>query len=319
LLDTNICGETQVVGDLQGQYYWEQNSYFEEQPIWPYQQSQQNVSADTISYLEEAIKQMNENSLQMQSSLQSLAIQVEQIVSNVHQFQERKMLNDDVQPVALLEVMQCDTNLHENQGEPIKTLFVSSDEHTNPSECMKEIIPQNSLKYDLDELYASLEVDKSFQLFSCECGICNVCHEISAAISGEYILMPPTTCAEIRGNSTTFEFDTKSVDFSHKQPLSIAEKLLVEPPIKQCNTQLSFTICAYLPPFSSDSQANRGLSDFHTFVIADLPYVLAIPPKPPNFLLISKFTCYLLFLVSYVRSAERPPPKPPDMKATVPP
>ncbi|KAK2378057.1 hypothetical protein QL285_078659 [Trifolium repens] len=319
LLDTNICGETQVVGDLQGQYYWEQNSYFEEQPIWPYQQSQQNVSADTISYLEEAIKQMNENSLQMQSSLQSLAIQVEQIVSSVHQFQERKMLNDDVQPVALIEVMQCDTSLDETPGERIKTLFVSSDEHTNSSECMNEIIPQNSLKYDLDELYASLEVDKSFEIISCECGVCNVCHELSATILGEDILMPTTTCAEIPTNSITLEVDTKSVDFSNKLPLSIAEKLLVEHLIMPRNMQLSLTICASRPPILSDSQAKRGLSDFHTFVIADLPYVLAIPPKPPDFLLISKFTCYLLFLVSYVRSAERPPPKPPDMKATIPP
>ncbi|MCI85457.1 hypothetical protein A2U01_0106736, partial [Trifolium medium] len=56
-------------------------------------------------------------------------------------------------------------------------------------------------------------------------------------------------------------------------------------------------------------------SDFHTFVITGLPYVLAIPPKPPDFLLISKFTCYLLLPVSCIRSAERPPPKPPDMEA----
>jgi hypothetical protein len=115
-----------------------------------------------------------------------------------------------------------------------------SDEHTNSSECMNEIIPQNSLKCDLDDLYASLEVDKSFENFACECGICNVCHEIGAAILGEDILIPTTTCTENQGNSTTLEFDTKNVDFSHKQPLSIAEKLLVEPPIKQCNMQLSF-------------------------------------------------------------------------------
>jgi hypothetical protein len=60
LLDTNICGETQVVGDLQEQYYWEQNSYLEEQPIWPYLQSQQNVSADTISYIFGRCYQANE-------------------------------------------------------------------------------------------------------------------------------------------------------------------------------------------------------------------------------------------------------------------
>ncbi|KAK2429300.1 hypothetical protein QL285_027750 [Trifolium repens] len=229
------------------------------------------------------------------------------------------MSHDSVQPIALLEVKQCDTSLDETPGEPIKTLFVSSDEHINSSECMKEITPQNSLKSDLDELYASLEVDKSFEIFACECGVCNICHEISAAILGEDILIPTTTCAENQGNSTILEFDTKNVDFSHKQPLSIAGKLLVEHLIKSHNTQLSFTICASLPPILSDSQAKCALSDFHTFVIADLPYVMVIPPKPPDFLLIFEFTCYLLFPISYVHSAERPPPKPPDMKATIPP
>jgi hypothetical protein len=38
LLDTKFCGETQIAGDPQGQYYSEQNSYLEEQPIWPHQQ-----------------------------------------------------------------------------------------------------------------------------------------------------------------------------------------------------------------------------------------------------------------------------------------
>jgi hypothetical protein len=65
--------------------------------------------------------------------------------------------------------------------------------------------------------------------------------------------MLTTTCAEIQANSTTLEFDNKNVDFIHNQPLSIAEKLLVEPPIKQCNKQLSFTICASLPPILFDS------------------------------------------------------------------
>jgi hypothetical protein len=88
------------------------------------------------------------------------------------------MFHDNVQPVALLEVMQCDTSLDETLGEPIKTLFVSSDEHTNSSECMNEIIPQNSLKSDLDELYASFEVDKSFEIFYCQCDVYNICHEI---------------------------------------------------------------------------------------------------------------------------------------------
>jgi predicted porin len=38
LLYTNFCGQTQIVGGLQGQYYWEQNLYLEEQSIWLYQQ-----------------------------------------------------------------------------------------------------------------------------------------------------------------------------------------------------------------------------------------------------------------------------------------
>jgi hypothetical protein len=116
--------------------------------------------------LEEMIKQMDEYNKQMdewmQSSLQSLAVQVEQIVSNTHQIQE-KMLHDDVQPVALLEVMQCDS-LDETPGEPIETMFVSSDEHKvsnkNSSEYMKAITPQNFLNSDLDELYTSLDTTK---------------------------------------------------------------------------------------------------------------------------------------------------------------
>jgi hypothetical protein len=212
------------------------------------------LEAESQSHLEEIIKQMAESNLQfqqhVQSSLQSITVQIEQLVSTFHQIEENKMSHDDVQPVALLKVMQCDTSLDETPSESIKTLFVSSDEHTNSSECMNEIIPQNSLKYDLDELYASLEVDKSFEIFSCECGVCD---EISAAILGDDILMPTTTCAENQGNSTTLEFDNKNVDFIHNQPLSIAEKLLVEPPIKQCNKQLSFTICASLPPILFDS------------------------------------------------------------------
>jgi hypothetical protein len=261
LLDTNICGETQVVGDLQGQYYWEQNSYLEEQPIWSYQQSQQNVSADTLSYLEDIIKQMNENNKrmdeynkqmdeQMQSSLQSLAVQVEQIVSTTHQFQEKKMFHDDVQHVALLEVMQCDTSLEE-----------------------------------------------------------------TPAIVGEEILMPTTTCARIQKNLIVVEFDTKSVDVSSNQQLPIVENLLVESLIKPRNMQLSFAICASLPPILSVSQANSELCDFHAFAIAGLPYVHAIPPKPPDCLLKGKFACYLLLPVTYIRSVERPPPKPSDMKA----
>ena len=181
---------------------------------------------------------------------------------------------------------------------------------------MEEITPQNSFEYDIDELHTSLEVDKSFEIFSCECGVCNACLEINAAILSEDILMPTTTCAEIQANTITLVVDSKNVDFSRKKPLTIEKKLLVEPLIKPRNMQLSFTICASLPPNLSDSQTNRGLSDFHAFVIAGVPYVLAIPPKPPDFLLISKFICYLLFPVSCIRSAERPPPKPPDMKAT---
>jgi hypothetical protein len=132
--------------------------------------------------------------------------------------------------------MQCDTSLDKTPSEPIKTLFVSSVEHTisnkNSSECMEEIIPQNFSKSDLDELYASLDVDKYFEIFACECGVCNVCHEISV-----------TTCAEIQANSTTLEFDTKNVDFTHKQPLPIAEKLLVETPIKQQHAVFFHNLC----------------------------------------------------------------------------
>jgi hypothetical protein len=133
LLDTTFCGETQFVGNFQGQYYQEQNSYLAEQPIWSHPQFQQNDSLvlEPQPSLEEMIKQMDEYNKQMdewmQSSLQSLAVQVEQIVSNAHQIQE-KMLHDDVQPVALLEVMQCDS-IDETPGEPIETIFVSSDEH----------------------------------------------------------------------------------------------------------------------------------------------------------------------------------------------
>ncbi|MCI42675.1 hypothetical protein A2U01_0063912, partial [Trifolium medium] len=79
--------------------------------------------------------------------------------------------------------------------------------------------------------------------------------------------------------------------------------------------QWSFTICASPPPILFDSRANCGFCDFHAIVIASSPYVLAIPSKPPNFVLISKFTCYLLLPISCIRSVERPPPKPPDMEA----
>ncbi|MCI16518.1 hypothetical protein A2U01_0037662, partial [Trifolium medium] len=82
------------------------------------------------------------------------------------------MLHEDVQPVALLEVMQCDTSLGE-----------------------------------------------------------------SSDILGEESLIPPNTCANIQENSVTVEFDTKNVDFSRKQPLSIAKKLSVEPLLKPRNMQ----------------------------------------------------------------------------------
>ncbi|CAJ2661899.1 unnamed protein product [Trifolium pratense] len=164
--------------------------------------------------------------------------------------------------------------------------------------------PQESkVQSDLDELYAALGIDQSAEIFSCECGICNVCLEINAAILGEDILMLPTTCAQIQENSIAVDFDTKSVDLSYHRPFSIAKKLLVEPLIKPHNMQLFFTIYASLPPILSDSQAQFGFSVFHVFVIAG----------PPYFVLLYKFTCYLLFLVSCVHSAERPPPKPPDM------
>ncbi|KAK2416476.1 hypothetical protein QL285_038870 [Trifolium repens] len=326
LLDTAFCGETQFVGNFQRQYYQEQNSYLAEQPIWSHPQFQQidSLVVEPQLSLEEMIKQMDENHKQrdeqIQSSLQSLAVQVKQIVSTAHQLQE-KMFHDDVQPVALLEVMQCDTSVDETPGEPIETILVSIDEHKisniNSCECMEEITPQNFLKSHIDDLYTSLGVDKSSEIFACECGVCNVCCEINAAILGEDILMPTTTCAEIQENPIVVEFDTKHVDFNHKQPLPIA--VFVEHLIKPRNLQLPFAICASLPPILSVSQANSELSNFHTFVIAGLPYVHVIPPKPPDFSLISKFTCYLLFPIPRVRSLERPPRKPPDVKDTTPP
>jgi hypothetical protein len=412
LLDTNICGETQLIGDLQGQYYWEQNSYLEEQPNWLYQKFQQNVSAATRSYLEDCIKQMAEVNKQMieddlkfQQHMQSLQVikvqtnQVEQVVSIVHQIQENKMSRDDVQPVSLLEVTQCDTCLDDSPGKPIKIVFVSSNEHKvsdkNSSECVKEdlfdslmddecidefnadfpsitgfddnftcqnctnaeicsmcaefnddyvvtndtdtyntstnntntvanvdilagpsTIPQDStIQSDLDELNIAVGVDKSSEIFSCECGVCNACCEINAAISGEEILMPTTICAEIQGNSATLQFDTNDVDFSHNQAFSIVEKLLVEPLIKPRKLLWSFVICASIPPILYDTQANCGFCDIHVFVSAGLQYLLAIPPKPPDCLLKVKFACYLLLPVTCIRSVERPPPKPPDRKA----
>jgi hypothetical protein len=159
------------------------------------------LEADTQSNLKEIIKQMPENNKQVaennlqfqqhvQSSLQVIKVQIEQIVSNVRQIQENKMFHDDVKLVALLEVIQCDTSLEESPGEPIEIEFVSSIEHKirniSSSECMKEIIPENFLKSNIDELYVrtSLEVDKSFEIFDCQCGVCNVCHEINASILG---------------------------------------------------------------------------------------------------------------------------------------
>jgi hypothetical protein len=90
LLDTAFCGETQFVGNFQGHYYQEQNSY-PEQSIWSHPQFQQidSLVVEPQLSLEEMIKQMDENHKQrdeqIQSSLQSLAVQVEQIVSNAHQ------------------------------------------------------------------------------------------------------------------------------------------------------------------------------------------------------------------------------------------
>src|SRR6266487_1629147 len=253
-----------------------------------------------------------EDNSQFQQHMQSLKFMkvqpdhVEQIVSIDHQIQENKMSHDNVQPVAPLEVMQCDTSLDDSPGEPIKTLFASSHEHKvnsmNSSECVKEITPQNALQSDLDELHTSLEVDKSSEIFACECGVCNVCLEINVAILGEEILIPAATCADFQENSVTIEFDTKSVDLCRKQPLSIAGKMLVEPLIKPPNMPLSFTICI---PILSGSQANYEFCDFYAFVSAGSPYVLDIPPKPPDFVLIYKYTCYLLFPISCIRSVER--------------
>jgi hypothetical protein len=49
------------------------------------------------------------------------------------------MLYDNVQPVALLEIIHCDICLDETSGESIKTIFGD-----NSSECMKEIILQKN-------------------------------------------------------------------------------------------------------------------------------------------------------------------------------
>jgi hypothetical protein len=88
------------------------------------------------------------------------------------------------------------------------------------------------------------------------------------------------------------------VDVSRNRPFSIAEKLLAEPLIEPDKMQWSFAIRASLPPILYDSQANCGSCDFHAFVSAGLPYVLAIPPKPPDCLLKGKFACYLLHVYS---------------------
>ncbi|MCI37779.1 hypothetical protein A2U01_0059005, partial [Trifolium medium] len=47
-------------------------------------------------------------------SLQVIKVQAEQIVSTVHQIQENNTFHDDLQPVALLEVRQCDIILDES-------------------------------------------------------------------------------------------------------------------------------------------------------------------------------------------------------------
>ena len=353
LLDTNFCCETQIVGDLQGKYYWEQNSYPEEQFILPYQRFQQSeesnwsrynelnvyvadqyesLEVDPHSELKDIVEQMAVNNLQFQqdnlkfqqtttASIKDLRAQVEQLVSTVHQIQENKMLHDNVQPIAPLEVISCDASLDETPGEPIEILFVSPDEHELSkkisSECMKEIIPKNSLKFDQDEFYTTLEIDKPLENFACECGVCDSCREINAAISGEGMLILTTTCAEIKENSINVECETRKVDFIHEQPFSIEHKLLVEPLIKTYNMQLSFNNCASPPPNLCASQAKYGFPKFQTFVITGLPYVKAIPPKPPDLSVMSEFAYYLLLPISYVRSAERPPPKPPDKEAAM--
>jgi hypothetical protein len=51
----------------------------------------------------------------LQSTLLVINVQVEQIVSIVHLIQENGMFHDDVQPVALLEVIQRDTSLDESR------------------------------------------------------------------------------------------------------------------------------------------------------------------------------------------------------------
>ena len=93
--------------------------------------------------------------------------------------------------------------------------------------------------------------------------------------------------------------------------------MLVKPLIKPCYLNLSFTICPSFPSNLYRSHAKRAFSDFPTFVIAGLPYVKAIPSNPPDLLLMSKFSYNLHFPISCVRSAERPPPKPPDLEVAM--
>jgi len=220
LLDTNFCGETQIVGDLQGKYYCEQNSYLEEQSICSYQQFQQNqyepLEVDPHAELKDMIKQMAFNNLQFQqdnlqfqettaASFNVIQEQIGQLVSTFHQTQNNKMLHDDVQHIPLLKVIACDVSFDETPGEPNKTSYVSCDDHKLnkkiSSECMKEIVPQTFLDYDQDEFYSVLEIEKSLEISACECGVCNTCHDISASILGEDRLMLTTTCAKIKEDS----------------------------------------------------------------------------------------------------------------------
>jgi hypothetical protein len=253
LLDTNFCGETQIAGDVQGEYYCEQNSYLEEQSICSYQQFQQNqyesLEVDPHSELKDLIKKMVVNNLQFQesttASLNDIQEQLGQLVSTFHQTQN-KMLHDDVQHIALLEVTACDVSLDESPGEPNKTSYVSCHDHELnkkiSSECMEEIVPQNFLEYDQDEFYNAIEIEKSLEISTCKCGVCNTCHEIGESILGEDWLMLATTCAKIKENSINVESETRKVDFIHGQPLSITKKLMVKSLINPYNLKLSFTI-----------------------------------------------------------------------------
>src|SRR4030042_6368021 len=98
----------------------------------------ESLEDDPYSDLKDIVEQMAVNNLQFQqdnlkfqqtttASIKDLRAQVEQLVSSAHQIQGNKMLHDNVQPIAPLEVISCDASFDETPGEPIEILFVSPD------------------------------------------------------------------------------------------------------------------------------------------------------------------------------------------------